>query len=607
MLVRFDSTNITDKSPFGAVPTGESVSFKLAVKKDLNPSGVSLCVRLGEKTEYLSALRLPSDGEYVCFSVDKVFNFCGIYYYRFEIYADGKTYYVGRGEGTEATIGEWLPEWQQTVYDSAYVEPDGFRGGIIYHVFGDRFCRDESVSAGGKALTSWGKTPRVRDTGGVYRAEEFFGGNLRGVTSKLDYVSSLGVNIIYMSPIFKAYSNHRYDTGDYFEIDPVLGSEEDFVELCREARKRGIKIILDGVFNHTGSDSKYFNKFGRYDSVGAWQGKSSPYYKWYDFGAYPCGYNAWWGIDNVPTVNKNEKSFQDMIYGDGGVIEKWTKLGADGWRLDVADELPSFFIEGIRKKLKSIKPEALLIGEVWEDASVKFSYGTYRPYLLGRELDGVMNYPFLHAVINLVKNGDAGAFKREVGVILENYPEPMLAHSMTILGTHDTSRILNVLSGAEKPEGLDAQRERKLSAEEYRIGAKRLKVASAIAYFLPGIPSVFYGDEAGVQGFSDPLSRPCYPWGGEDGDLLEHYQRIGKIRRENRDLFSSKMSLSVDGVIEITRKNGESQIKLVYNPSETDVPILGYDLYREDSVTRLKGGEFAIISDISARQEVARQ
>lgn len=593
MKVYYDSLDHKCKTPFGAVPTGKEVRFCISVTEAEPVSGVSVCVRRGDKTEY-HAMQVAHDEQdgYFC---TLTFSEPAIYYYRFEVYlASGKVAFVGVGKYGVAVVGDWLPEWQLTVYDGAYRAPVGFEGGVIYHVFCDRFARDEAVGTAGRSLTPWGNQPRVKDSGGIYRAEEFFGGNLRGITSKLDYIADLGVTLLYLSPIFKAYSNHRYDTGDYFTIDPLLGTEEDFVELCRGAHDRGIKVILDGVFNHTGSDSKYFNKFGNYDGKGAWQGKDSPYYDWYTFGNYPCGYNAWWGIDNVPTVNKDNPDYQRMIYGEGGVIEKWLRLGADGWRLDVADELPSFFIEGIRARLKAVKPDGYLLGEVWEDASVKFSYGTYRPYLLGRELDGVMNYPFGNAVLALAKGGNPEDFVREVNTIMENYPREMLAHSMTVIDTHDTSRAINVLSGVTKPDGLEAQRARLLTQEEYELGKRRLKLASSLQYFLPGMPSLFYGDEAGATGFHDPLSRPCYPWGNEDHDLLEHYKALGRLKKTFKEQFCVGTELSLkNGVLTLARGE-DKKIVLTCNLSGNKIDLAGFDLISQQNVTSVDHGEFVV-------------
>ena len=180
-------------------------------------------------------------------------------------------------------IGD-LPDWQLTVYDKSFVVPDTIKGGVIYHIFADRFAHaGKDVQPRYGYLKKWGEKVTVREPDGSYRANDFFGGNFKGITGKLDYLASLGVTEIYLSPIFESSSNHRYDTGDYMKIDPLLGTEDDFRELITQARKRGIGIILDGVFNHSGADSVYFNQLGHYDSVGAYQSKDSPYYDWYYF------------------------------------------------------------------------------------------------------------------------------------------------------------------------------------------------------------------------------------------------------------------------------------------------------------------------------------
>ena len=415
---------------------------------------------------------------------------------------------------------------------------------------------------------------------GKYHADDFFGGDFEGIIQKIPYLKSLGVSILYLSPIFKSYSNHRYDTGNYLEIDELIGDEKTFSKLCKECEKAGIGVMLDGVFNHSGSDSIYFNKYRSYDSVGAYNDLSSPYHEWYYFDSFPDGYLSWWGIRNVPTLNKNSPEYQKLVFGEGGVIDKWTKLGAKGWRLDVADELPSEFIEKIRERVKATKSDALLIGEVWEDASFKFSYGEYRPYLLGKELDGVMNYPFRNAVISYVSGGKAKDFVQNVMQIVENYPKCALDCVMNFIGTHDTVRAINALSGEKIPETKDEQLRYEFTKEQLDRAKKRLMLSAVIEYTLPGIPSIFYGDEVGMTGWSDPLNRATYPWGKEDENLLTFFKKLGKIRRENKKAFLGEIEFVQDEVLIYKRKNQESELTIVVNNTENQkvVPIVGKDL-----------------------------
>ena len=276
---------------------------------------------------------------------------------------------------------------------------------------------------------------------------DFFGGNIRGILEKLDYLQSLHVTVLYLNPIFRSFSNHRYDTGNFMEIDPTFGTEEEFARLVEECRKRGIRIMLDGVFNHTGDDSLYFNKYGRYPGVGAYQSKDSKYYAWYNFIHYPEKYSAWWGIDNLPAVNEECPSYADYITGENGVIRYWLKYSLGGFRLDVADELPDEFIEKIRQAVKAADPEAVVLGEVWEDASNKIAYSKRRKYFWGKELDSVMNYPLKDAIIQFILSGDTSLFRQTVAMLRDNYPKSVLDSLMNILGTHDTARILTALGG----------------------------------------------------------------------------------------------------------------------------------------------------------------
>ena len=360
---------------------------------------------------------------------------------------------------------------------------------------------------------------------------DFFQGDLKGIQMKLPYLQELGVTCIYLNPIFEAYSNHRYDTGDYEKIDPILGTEADFKELCAEAKKLGIRIINDGVFSHTGSDSKYFNREGRYQSNGAYNSTSSPYYTWYKFIQWPNIYNSWWGFNTLPEVEELSNSFNEYINGENGIVRKWIKNGNSGWRLDVADELPDEFIEHIREAIKAEDPEALLLGEVWEDASNKESYGSRRRFLYGKELDSVMNYPFRDAILGFLDCGDGKYMLEMIMTIVENYPRPVLRSLMNHLGTHDTERVITLLAGERLyGRGREWQASTMLSPEQREYGLRRMRLASGILYTLPGVPCIYYGDEVGVEGYKDPFNRRTFPWGHEDKDLLQWYKDLGKMR-----------------------------------------------------------------------------
>lgn len=604
--MNFNSRKIECKSPYGAVKCGEKLSLHFPIASWVSVDKMYVFIRLGDVSTPVEMRFEKSENGFSVYTADYVFDAAGIYYYRFEMRNRDGVWYYGRGENGESVCGENLPEWQLTVYKSTYKTPDFAKGNIIYHIFVDRFNRADGVKTKRKYRLheSFSESPEVVSADGKYYADDFFGGNFNGIREKLDYLEELGVGIIYLSPIFKAYSNHRYDTGDYLKVDELLGTEDDFKRLLDAAHEKGMKIILDGVFNHSGADSLYFNKFGTYDSLGAYQSKSSPYYDWYYFKKFPDEYACWWGCDNVPDLNKSNKDYRALVFGKNGVVEKWQKLGADGWRLDVVDELPIDFVNLLIKKIKSVNKDALVIGEVWEDASTKVSYGELRPYLLGDQLDGTMNYPFMNAIIAYVRDGDEKFFKDTVQSILENYPKETVYCLMNSLGTHDTVRIINALSdvrahGWSKTHKLGY----KLPDSEYEKAKKKLYLASVLQFTLPGIPSIFYGDEAGLQGFDDPINRRPYPWGSEDKEILAHYKKLGRIRRENRAVFSGGFNMrDENGLVAYERAGGDDEILIAVNAGADDKTLFIskeytslYNNKEYKDVVDVPGGSFVIL------------
>lgn len=604
--MNFNSRKIECKSPYGAVKCGEKLSLHFPIASWVSVDKMYVFIRLGDVSTPVEMRFEKSENGFSIYTADYVFDVAGIYYYRFEMRNRDGVWYYGRGENGESVCGENLPEWQLTVYKSTYKTPDFAKGNIIYHIFVDRFNRADGVKTKRKYRLheSFSESPEVVSADGKYYADDFFGGNFNGIREKLDYLEELGVGIIYLSPIFKAYSNHRYDTGDYLKVDELLGTEDDFKRLLDAAHEKGMKIILDGVFNHSGADSLYFNKFGTYDSLGAYQSKSSPYYDWYYFKKFPDEYACWWGCDNVPDLNKSNKDYRALVFGKNGVVEKWQKLGADGWRLDVVDELPIDFVNLLIKKIKSVNKDTLVIGEVWEDASTKVSYGELRPYLLGDQLDGTMNYPFMNAIIAYVRDGDEKFFKDTVQSILENYPKETVYCLMNSLGTHDTVRIINALSdvrahGWSKTHKLGY----KLPDSEYEKAKKKLYLASVLQFTLPGIPSIFYGDEAGLQGFDDPINRRPYPWGSEDKEILDHYKKLGRIRRENRAVFSGGFNMrDENGLVAYERAGGDDEILIAVNAGADDKTLFIskeytslYNNKEYKDVVDVPGGSFVIL------------
>lgn len=576
----FDSRDIRCKSPFGAVPAGETVSFTLFLPPDARAA--RLLVFPADRwdspqTVPLTPALTPSG---VAWKGEFTPPQPALLFYRFEAELESGPVRIlpdGQNRGILQTEGDAL--WQLTVYDGAMATPAALRGGVLYQIFPDRFCRSgepkDQVPADRRMHQDWLEFPQyLPGPDGEYRNDDYYGGDLAGIREKLPYLSSLGVTALYLNPIFEAHSNHRYNTADYTKIDPLLGTEEDFIRLCREAEGFGISILLDGVFSHTGSDSVYFNREGRYGDGGAYRDPQSPYREWYRFrpdGSYQC----WWNFDSLPEVVEETPSYQAFILGEGGILQRWLQNGAAGFRLDVADELPDCFLDRLRERVKAVSPDAAVLGEVWEDASNKISYGQRRRYLLGNQLDSVMNYPFQNAVLAFIRFGGGEGFFQQVLTVLEHYPAPVIQGLMNTLSTHDTPRAISLLAGVD-PEGRDRVWQANhhfLSLEDYGVGKRRLMAASAMQYTLPGVPCLYYGDEAGLSGLKDPFNRTTYPWGLEDTDLLAHYRRLGELRRH--PAFAGEfvpLYASQDGCAYL-RQAGEQRVILLVNRGDSPISI----------------------------------
>ena len=297
--------------------------------------------------------------------------------------------------------------------------------------------------------------------------------------------------------------------------------------------------MLDGVFNHTGNHSRCFNALGSYPSLGAAQSPESPYYDWYSFQHWPDRYDCWWGIHTLPAVNESRPSYIEFIIeGDDSVIRRWLRAGADAWRLDVADELPDEFIARIRRVIMEEKPEGFLLGEVWEDGSNKIAYSRRRKYLLGRETHGLMNYPFRVSAMDYLRGGDAAAFREAMETIRENYPRPAFYSCMNMLGTHDNPRILTLLGTypKEAPPTRDERAHYRMSPEEYHRGCRLLQTGAILLYDFTGSPTIFYGDEAGMEGYEDPFKRGTFPLGRGDRMLQLRFALLGRLRNNRRSL-----------------------------------------------------------------------
>ena len=533
----FDPRCDACKDPFGAVPCGTAVTFRC---RPLASEGFTHCALVlfhefaGEIRELELTLEGPA-GDRVCFAgVLPAPTAPELIWYRFRLWREDGSGCVLDKSGYRSD-GRTDP-WQLTVYRESHT-PDWFGAGITYQIFPDRFCRlslpDTKGLIGHRWLhRDWDDTPEWRpDPDGEIRNRDFFGGSLAGITSKLDYLKGLGVTTLYLCPIFESASNHRYNTADYTRIDPMLGTERDFRELCAQAARRGMRVLLDGVFNHTGSQSVYFNADGWYPTVGAAQSKDSPWYSWYRFHHWPDSYDSWWGIHTLPAVEESAPSYVDFIIeNEDSIIRRWLRAGAAGWRLDVADELPDWFLERIRAAMEETKPESVLIGEVWEDGSNKIAYSQRRRYLLGSETHGLMNYPFRTALLAWLRGGDADDFREAMETLRENYPPAAFYSAMNFLGTHDTPRILTLLGARETPASKGERAGYRLLPWERAEAIARLRLAALVLYTFPGSPMLYYGDEAGMEGFEDPLNRGPFPWGDEDTSLTAWFTRMGELR-----------------------------------------------------------------------------
>ncbi len=589
----FDPRDRKCKSPFGAVVPFAAVDFTFHPQGEAI-TGVTLLAYHEFSDRWTEVKLLP-------YEKGGVVTFSGTFFapsepelvwYHFRLdWADGGTSCYGQ-KGFESW--DKVTPWQLTVYDDRAKTPDWFGRGVTYQIFPDRFFRakkrDVSGLVGHRVLReSWDETPAHTPNAYGEHCWDFFGGDLMGIVQKLDHLASLGVTTLYLNPIFEASTNHRYDTADYENIDPLLGTIEDFRSLCAEAKARGMRVMLDGVFNHTGAKSRYFNQDGFYPTLGAAQSPDSPYASWYNFHPFPDDFDAWWGIKDLPAVNEGEKSYVNFIAADeNSIIRRYLRLGADGWRLDVADELPDEFIVEIRKAMRDF-PDSYLIGEVWEDASHKIAYSKRRRYLLGSELHGVMNYPFRTALLDYLRGGDAAQFREQMESLRENYPPAAFYGAMNFLSTHDTPRLLTLLGCKNAPVDRAGRGEYRLTPEERERGTALLKLAALVMFAFPGSPTVYYGDEAGMEGFEDPFNRRTYPWGHEDEALLAHFRTLGTARRDCEALNAGDIEyLTADGAVLAFRRSTwyETAVAAV-NAGETEQTItLPWDGEAVDMLTK---------------------
>ena len=594
MRILFDSRQTQYKTPFGTLRTGECCVLQIRIPTEVGTSGVRLML---EDSEHAVCAELPfsfvSRGEdgYELWRLEFTRQETGLHFYWFHIdkRGGGSFRLFRQGSDTNMEAGE---KWQLSVIPADFTVPDFAPGAVMYQIFPDRFARSGSCDLTYKLQPFWvhespDELPEYRpDAHGEVRNNDFFGGNFAGIREKLPYLQELGVGVLYLNPIFMAWSNHRYDTADYRRPDPMLGTEEDFRTLCDEAHARGMRVILDGVFSHTGSNSVYFDAkhvFGH----GAVSDPNSPYRRWYRFHRYPDDYEAWWGIRTLPCVEELDETYLHYIIEDeDSVIAHWLRLGADGFRLDVVDELPDEFVRRLRRRMRQIDPQSLLLGEVWEDASNKRAYGVSRRYFVDGELDSVMNYPWRNAIVAFLTDADDGtALGESLMTLAENYPPEVLSCVMNHLGTHDTPRILTVL-GEPFCGTKDERAHRRMTPVQRKTALMRLRMAVFLQFTLPGMPCIYYGDEAGMEGFEDPFNRRTYPWGREDPELLAHFRRLGQLRKtcDALRLGDIQFFQAEDRRLGFTRRYGGSVLKIYCNRcgDPWDIPagkiLMGHNL-----------------------------
>lgn len=554
--IHYNAWQLEFKQPFGALQAGNNVQFSVRVDCQSVTQVAVGVTKLDENTVFYPLIQ--DENEPGRYTGEIKITTSGLYHYYFRVRRENDTaLYLGHlhgGTGKETTDISKVEPFQLTCYDRQVPRPEWYRNAVFYQIFPDRFANgNPHGEIDGKKPNTFlyatiaDRPMYIYDENHKIARWDFYGGNLRGIIAKLPYLKRLGVTALYLNPIFEASSNHRYDTNDYLKIDPMLGTEEDFKMLVTMLHENDMHLILDGVFNHVGKNSRYFNAGHLYgEQTGAANDKNSSYYEWFNFKHYPDQYDCWWGVEDLPTVNKDNPSYQQFIYGErGSVLTKWNDLGIDGWRLDVADELPDDFLRAIRRNLDRYD-DRILIGEVWEDASSKVSYGHRRPYVSGDNLYGTMNYPLRQWVINFLQgHGELVKVGEDLLTLVENYPRNFLLDCLNNLGTHDTERILTVLNQS----------------------VPMVKIAFALLFNLPGIPCVYYGDEAGVEGGKDPDNRRYFPWGRENTELQKTVHYWADIRQECEALKEGQTGVMVAGneVLGLIRYTADSATLLLVN------------------------------------------
>jgi glycosidase len=563
----FDSRASADKSPFGAVTAGTDVAFALGALPGVEQLTLVIEKRKLEGNydvlEYDELARVPlvraPAGERERWSGHYTFAETAVYGYWFEARIGGRTVIFENNDtpiywtrerganGLGVTAGmpashKRIRRYRQTVYAAGYQVPAWAKDAVYYYIFPERFRNgdrrndpkqgvDRYQDKGVEFHANWNDRPWKPGTGdgsdAVYN-NDFFGGDIAGIIEKLDYVKSVGANTLYITPMFTAASNHKYDTADYKHIDPHFGSNDDFARLCAQAAKRGIRVLPDASLNHTGADSIYFDRFGTRGGQGAFSGNkinpASPYASWYSFDnkqAEPDRqFKGWLGALDLPELDKGSPSFREFAFGaPDSVMKTWLDRGAAGWRMDVAPWVPDDFWRAWRTAVKHKKSDALTVSETWFDAS---------KFFLGDEFDSTMNYIFRNALLDYANGGDANLMVANLELMRENYPPQAFSALMNLLSTHDVARSLHVFG--------DVDVDGKATPAEVALAKQKLRLAVFFQMTYPGAPAIYYADEVGVTGGDDPMNRATYPWadrgGHPDTALLADFRRLTKLRHD---------------------------------------------------------------------------
>lgn len=597
LSLRFDSRAAAHKSPFGAAPAG--TAFRYAVTALPGVDSLSLVVESRrfegnqELLAYTEMARVPMkkvaarDGR-ERWTASHRFDAVGVYGYWFEAQIGGRrfvfqnnadTVYWTREKGSGGAgaaadrpqVASSIRRYRQTVYDPAFKVPAWAPDIVYYYVFPERFRngdrRNDPRPGGSRPQdrfhegsvefhARWNERPFRPGTGDgsdTRHNNDFFGGDLAGLIQKLDYIRDLGANTIYMTPVFQAASNHKYDTADYRRIDPGFGTDADFSRLTREAKKRGIRVIPDTSLNHTGADSVYFDRYGNHKSQGAFEGgrvqPGSPYASWYRFDPSqptPDRQYKGWGGPDLPELDKASPPLRRYFYGDrDAVMKRWLDRGASGWRMDVVPWVADDFWREWRAAIKQHQPDALTVAETWFDAS---------KYFLGDMFDSTMNYIFRNAVLDYAAGGKAEVMVANLEHLREAYP-PQAHHAlMNLLSSHDQARSLHHFGWH------DDTRDPAVVAR----AKQRLKLAVLFQMTYPGAPTVYYGDEVGVTGGDDPYNRATYPWadlgGRPDRALLAEFRKLIGLRKQHHVLRRGSLAapLHADAqVVVLVRRLGQ--------------------------------------------------